>query len=423
MNDEDIEKLIQAEVNRQSEGLEMIPSENHTSPAVLAALGSRLTDKYSEGYPGMRYYGGCEVVDAVENIARDRAKALFGVTHANVQPYSGSPANMAVYYALVDPGDTVMGLHLYYGGHMTHGLKVNFSGTIYRSVQYHTGKDGYLDYDEMEEMAQKQQPKLLMVGATAYPRIFDWQRLRKIADISGAWLVADISHIAGLVVAGEHPTPVGIADVVTTTTHKTLRGPRGALILCNGNPSNPLRKVLRTHEDLPTLIDRAIIPGLQGGPHNHQTAAIAVALKEAASAEFKTYGQQIVKNAKTVASGLIGLGYHLVTGGTDNHLLLIDLTNKKISGIEAEKALGRAGITANKNTVPFDPRSPFDPSGIRLGTPALTTRGMKEKEMEQIVLWIDQALSNHDNVKVLDGLRASVREFCRQFPLPGDKTT
>ncbi len=419
MKDSRISELIEAEVRRQSEGLEMIPSENHTSADVLEALGSRLTDKYSEGYPGMRYYGGCEVVDAVENEARDRAKSLFGVSHANVQGYSGSPANQAIYYALVNPGDTVMGLHLYYGGHMTHGLKVNFSGVYYRSVQYHTGKEGYLDYDEMEKMAKTEQPKLLMVGATAYPRIFDWKRLRKIADLCGAWLVADISHIAGLVVAGEHPSPVGIADVIMTTTHKTLRGPRGALILCNGNPSNPLKKVERTKENLPTLIDRAIIPGLQGGPHNHQTAAIAVALKEAATPEFKEYGRQIVKNAKTLANGLNDLGYHLVTGGTENHLLLIDLTNKGISGMEAERALGKAGITVNKNTVPFDPRSPFDPSGIRLGTPALTTRGMKEGEMSQIVEWIDQAIASHNDDKALAKLRLAIQDLCQHFHLPG----
>jgi glycine hydroxymethyltransferase len=400
----------------------MIPSENHTSGEVLKALGSRLTDKYSEGYPGMRYYGGCECVDAVENLARDRAKKLFGVSHANVQPYSGSPANQAVYFALVDPGDTIMGMHLYYGGHMTHGLKVNFSGTLYNSVQYHTGKDGYLDYGEMTKMVKTEKPKLIFVGATAYPRIFDWAKLREIADISKAWLVADIAHIAGLVVAGAHPSPVGYADVITTTTHKTLRGPRGAMILCNGNPSNPLKAVERKPENLPTLIDRAIIPGLQGGPHNHQTAAIAVALYEAAQPSFKKYGQQIVKNAKTLAEELLKKDYKLVTGGTDNHLLLIDLTNKKIIGADAEKALGRAGITVNKNTVPFDPRSPFSPSGIRLGTPALTTRGMKEKEMVQIAQWIDEAIANPQNSKKLAGLKRQIREFCKQFPLPSDNS-
>src|SRR3989344_5428485 len=267
--DPEIFNLIQKETERQSEGLEMIPSENHTSTAVLEALGTRLTDKYSEGYPGMRYYGGCENVDEVENIARDRAKKLFCVDHANVQPYSGSPANLAVYFALLDPGDTVMGMHLYFGGHMTHGLKVNFSGKWFNSVQYHTGKDGYLDYDELAKMAKKEKPKLLIAGATVYPRIFDWKLLRQIADSCGAWFLADVSHIAGLIVAGAHPSPVGYAHVVMTTTHKTLRGPRGAMILCNGNPSNPLKAAERTAENLPTLIDRAIIPGLQGGPHNH----------------------------------------------------------------------------------------------------------------------------------------------------------
>jgi glycine hydroxymethyltransferase len=418
MIDEEIEALIAAETKRQTDGLEMIPSENHTSPEVLKALGSRLTDKYSEGYPGMRYYGGCEVVDKVENLARDRAKTLFGVDHANVQPYSGSPANQAIYFALVDPGDTVMGMALYFGGHMTHGLKVNFSGTYYNAVQYKTGKDGYLDYEAMAAQVEAEKPKLLFVGATAYPRIFDWQKLREIADLSGAWLVADTSHITGLIVAGEHPSPVGIADVTMTTTHKTLRGPRGAIILCNGNPSNPLKKAERTKENLPTLIDRAIIPGLQGGPHNHQTAAIAVALREAAMPEFKAYGQQIVKNAKKLAAQLTGKGYQLVTGGTDNHLLLIDLTNKKLSGAEAERALGKAGITVNKNTVPYDPRSPFDPSGIRLGTPALTTRGMKESEMEQVAEWIGQAITNQNDDTKLAKIQTEVHEFTKAFPLP-----
>jgi len=420
MKDKVIEKLIRAEAARQREGLEMIPSENHTSADVLTALGSRLTDKYSEGYPGMRYYGGCEVVDEVENLARDRAKALFGVSHANVQPYSGSPANLAVYFALVDPGDTVMGMDLYYGGHMTHGLKVNFSGKWFHSVQYRTGKDGYLDYDAMAALVEQNRPKLIFVGATAYPRIFDWKRLRQIADLCGAWLIADISHIAGLIVAGVHPSPVGIADVVTTTTHKTLRGPRGAMILCNGNPSTPLKKAERTRENLPTLIDRAIIPGLQGGPHNHQTAAIAVALQEASQPEFKAYGQQIVKNAKALAKTLTSKGYELVTGGTDNHLLLIDLTNKGIIGADAETALGLAGITVNKNTVPFDPRPPFSPSGIRMGTPALTTRGMKESDMEQVAEWIDQAISRHGDDTALQKLHAEVTDFTHAFPLPGE---
>lgn len=419
MTDEEIRALIDLEIKRQAEGLEMIPSENHTSQEVLNALGSRLTDKYSEGYPGMRYYGGCEVVDKVENLARDRAKALFGMDHANVQPYSGSPANMAVYFALVDPGDTVMGMALYFGGHMTHGLKVNFSGTYYHSVQYQTGKDGYLDYEAMAKQVEAEKPKLIFVGATAYPRVFDWQKLREIADLSNAWLIADTSHITGLIVAGVHPSPAGIADVITTTTHKTLRGPRGAIILCNGNPSNPLKKAERTRENLPTLIDRAIIPGLQGGPHNHQTAAIAVALREAATPEFKEYGKQIVKNAKTLAEHLNNKGYQLVTGGTDNHLLLIDLTNKKLKGAEAERALGAAGITVNKNTVPFDPRPPFDPSGIRLGTPALTTRGLKEAEMEQVANWIDRAIIAKADEAKLATIHEEIREFSKAFPLPG----
>lgn len=419
MEDKEIEELIAAEVRRQSEGLEMIPSENHTSGDVLQALGSRLTDKYSEGYPGMRYYGGCEIVDKVENLARDRAKALFGVDHVNVQAYSGSPANMAVYFALADPGDTVMGMELYFGGHMTHGLKVNFSGKWFHSVQYQTGADGYLDYDKMAEQVQESKPKLIFVGATAYPRIFDWKKLRAIADLVGAFLIADISHIAGLVVAGAHPSPAGIADVITTTTHKTLRGPRGALIMCNGRASNPLKKAERTRENLPTLIDRAIIPGLQGGPHNHQTAAIAVALREAATPAFKEYGQQIVKNAKVLAGELTGRGYRLVTGGTDNHLLLIDLTNKDIKGKDAEAALGKAGITVNKNTVPFDPRPPFDPSGIRLGTPALTTRGLREAEMQQVAEWIDAALSRRTDDEALAKIRAAITEFTKQYPLPG----
>ena len=418
MKDVAIAKLIDQETARQRDGLEMIPSENHTSGDVMAALGSRLTDKYSEGYPGMRYYGGCEYVDAVENLARDRAKALFGVDHVNVQAYSGSPANQAVYFALCDPGDTVMGLALYYGGHMTHGLKVNFSGTLYNSVQYQTGKDGYLDYEAIGTLAMANKPKLLVVGATAYPRVYDWQKLRDIADGCGAFLLADISHIAGLVVGGQHPSPIGIADVVTTTTHKTLRGPRGALIMANGNPSTPLKKVERTRENIPTLIDRAIIPGLQGGPHNHQTAAIAVALHEASQPAFKDYAAQIVKNAQRLATRLDAKGYQLVTGGTDNHLLLIDMTNKDVTGKEAENALGAAGITVNKNTVPFDPRPPFDPSGIRLGTPALTTRGLKESEMDLVADWIDAAITHRGDAKKLAALHEEVTALTKNFPLP-----
>ncbi len=415
--DPEIAQLIEAEVARQRDGLEMIPSENFTSPAVLEALGSRLTDKYSEGYPGKRYYGGCEFVDQIEDIARERAKTLFGVSHANVQAYSGSPANLAVYYALVDPGDTVMGLELYYGGHMTHGLKVNFSGKWFNSVQYRTDQDGYLDYEAMAELVRQHKPKLIFVGATAYPRIFDWQKLRTIADICSAFLVADISHIAGLIVAGAHPSPAGIADVITTTTHKTLRGPRGALILCSGNPSNPLKAMERSRENLPTLIDRAIIPGLQGGPHNHQTAAIAVALREAATPEFKMYGQQIVKNAKRLAEVLTTGGLRLITGGTDNHLILADVTPLGLTGKQAEELLGQVEITVNKNTIPFDPRKPFDPSGIRLGTPALTTRGFTEQNMSEVGELIIGALKHPGDDAVLNDIRKKVRGLTTAHPL------
>lgn len=418
MNDTQITQLIEAEERRQSEGLEMIPSENHTSGGVLAALGSRLTDKYSEGYPGMRYYGGCENVDAVENLARDRAKELFGSTHANVQAHSGCPANLAAYYALLDPGDTLMGLSLVHGGHMTHGLKLNFSSTFYNSVQYHVNKEGYIDIDEMYSLAKEHKPKLIIAGGSAYARVYEWAKYKEVADSVGAYLLADMSHVAGLVAGGVYPSPVGIADVVTTTTHKTLRGPRGALILANGLPSNPLKKPERTRENIPSLIDRAIIPGLQGGPHNHQTAAIAVALKEAMQPEFKVYAKQVMVNAEVLGEELMTRGFNLVTGGTDSHLLLIDLTNKNISGKEAEKALGKAGITVNKNTVPFDPRSAFDPSGIRLGTPALTSRGMKEQEMKQIAEWIDQAIQNANDEKKLNALSNTIRQFALGFPLP-----
>ena len=419
-SDSEIYQLIQKEVARQNDGLEMIPSENHTSQGVLEALGSRLTDKYSEGYPGMRYYGGCENVDAVENLARDRAKELFGASHANVQPHSGCPANLAVYYALLDPGDTLMGLSLTHGGHMTHGLKLNFSSTFYKSVQYGCRPDGYIDLDQMRALTHYPKPKLIMTGGSAYPRVYEWAKYREIADEVGAWLVADMAHVAGLVAGGVYPNPVGIADVVTTTTHKTLRGPRGAIILCNGNPSNPLKKAERTKENIPTLIDRAIIPGLQGGPHNHQTAGIAVALKEALQPEFKTYAKQILANAQVLAEELLRRGFELVTGGTDSHLLLINLTNKSVSGKEGEKALGLAGITVNKNTIPFDPRSPFDPSGIRLGTPALTTRGMKEGEMRTIAGWIDEAIVNFKDEEKLKKIREEVKEMTKRFPLyPG----
>ncbi|MEK9155550.1 MAG: serine hydroxymethyltransferase [Patescibacteria group bacterium] len=417
-NDQDIANALQHELQRERTGLEMIPSENFVSSDVLAALGSIGTNKYSEGYPGKRYYGGNEHIDVIENIARDRAKALFGVTHANVQPYSGSPANQAVCFGLLNPGEKLMGLHLSYGGHLTHGWGVNFSGRYYTAVQYTTKPDGWLDYDALAEQVKTEQPKLIFVGATAYPRIFDWSAFRTIADSVGAYLVADISHIAGLIVAGAHPSPVGIADVITTTTHKTLRGPRGAMILCNGEPSEPMKQPPELSKKyLPTIIDRAVFPGLQGGPHNHQTAAIAVALKEAATPDFKVYGQQIVKNAQALADALNAKGYSLVTGGTDNHLLLIDLTNKELTGNTASDALDRAGITVNKNTVPNDPRKPWDPSGIRLGTPALTTRGMKEADMIRIASWIDDVLTHCDSADKLSAIKSEVEEFTNGFPL------
>lgn len=416
--DPDIYNLIQKEVARQEEGLEMIPSENHTSGAVLEALGSRLTDKYSEGYPGMRYYGGCENVDAVENLARDRAKELFGADHANVQPHSGCPANMAVYFALCEAGDTVMGLKLFHGGHMTHGLKVNFSGTLYNSVQYGCREDGYIDIDEMRRLAREHKPKLIVSGGSAYPRTYEWDKYQEIADEVGAFHLADMSHVAGLVAGGVHPNPVGIAHVVTTTTHKTLRGPRGAMVLSNGNPSTPLKAVEKTAENIPTLIDRAVIPGFQGGPHNHQTAAIAVALKEAMQPAFKTYARQVVTNAKALADELIAKGYELVTGGTETHLLLINLNNKNVTGKQAEAALGKAGITVNKNTIPHDPRKPFDPSGIRMGTPALTTRGMKEEQMKLVANFIDRAINSIEDEATLNRVHEEVKEMCKSFPLP-----
>lgn len=416
--DLEIAKQIQNELNRQRHGLEMIPSENFVSRAVLEALGSVGTNKYSEGYPGKRYYGGNQYVDEIENLARERAKTLFGVNHANVQPYSGSPANQAVCFALLNPGDKLMGLHLFYGGHLTHGWNVNFSGVYYTAVQYTTNKSGWLDYDALAAQVTQEKPRLLFVGATAYPRIFDFPKLSEIAKSVDAYLVADISHFSGLVISGDHPSPVEHADVVTTTTHKTLRGPRGAMILCNGEPSEPLKAPpQRSRKYLPTLIDRAVFPGLQGGPHNHQTTAIAVALKEAATPEFKQYGHQIVRNAKALAEALLAEGCALITGGTDNHLILADVTPFNITGKQAERMLDEIGITVNKNTIPFDPRKPFDPSGIRLGTPALTTRGFTEGDMRVIGRTIAQTLKNPASDDVKNRARETVRELTAKYPL------
>jgi len=407
--DAQIADLIEKESERQKTSLEMIPSENHTTPAVREALGSLLTDKYAEGYPGKRYYAGLEFYDKIEDICRERANAVFGTVHANVQPYSGSPANHAVYFATLNPGDTVMGMSLPHGGHLTHGWKVNFSAKYYNSIQYGVNeKDHLINYEEAERLAKENKPKLIWVGATAYPRIFDWERFSKIADSAGAYLAADISHIAGLVAAGVHSSPVPYVHIVTTTTHKTLRGPRGAMIMVT-------KKGIEKDPELPQKIDKAIFPGLQGGPHENSIAAIAVALKEASSSEFKQYGMQIVKNAKALADELIRHGFKLISGGTDNHLILIDLQNKNIMGAEAQIRLEKAGITANKNSIPFDPNPPFKPSGLRLGTPAVTTRGMKEEEMKKIAGWINDVINDSGNC---DRIKSEVKDLCLKFPLP-----
>jgi len=386
--DPKIYELIEAEKQRRREGLEMIPSENHTSPSVLEALGSILTDKYSEGYPGKRYYGGNEFFDKIENLAIERAKKAFGVPYANVQPYSGSPANFAVYLAVCEFGDTIMGQNLPDGGHISHGWKVNVTSKIFRSVPYHVKNDGYIDLEEVKNLALQNKPKLIWCGATAYVREFPFEEISKIADEVGAYFVADIAHIAGLVVAGAHKSPVDFAHIITTTTHKTLRGPRGGVIMVT-------EKGLRKDPELGEKIDKAVFPGgVQGGPHNHQTAAIAVALDEALRPEFKEYGKQVVKNAKALAEELMKKGVKLVSNGTDNHMILIDLTpGGPGRGIFLQEALDMAGITVNKNTIPADPSTPFYPSGVRLGTPAITTRGMKEKEMEVIADWIAQVVN------------------------------
>ena len=408
--DPEIAQLVAAEERRQRDCLRLIPSENYVSHAVLAATGSVLTNKYSEGYPGKRYYEGQVYIDQVETLAIERAKSLFGAAHANVQPYSGSPANLAVYLAFLQPGDTVMGMHLASGGHLTHGWNVSITGKYFRSVQYTVAKDsGRIDYDAVRDLARAEKPKLLWAGGTAIPRLIDFAAFAEIAREVGAVFVADIAHIAGLVAAGAHPSPVPHADVVTTTTHKTLRGPRGGMILCRAEHAK--------------AIDRAVFPGLQGGPHNHTTAGIAVALREAATPAFKQYGQQIVKNAQALAAGLLERGFDLVSGGTDNHLILCDLTSKNVPGKVAARALDRAGIVCNYNTVPFDPRKPFDPSGIRLGTPAVTSRNMDESDMRQVAEWIDQVVSKPDDEALGSKIRGAVTELCRKHPAPGISVT
>ncbi len=424
--DNDLFELINQELERQQNGLEMIASENYVSKNVLKAMGSILTNKYSEGYPGQRYYGGNEFIDQIENLGREYTKKIFQVDHANLQPYSGSPANQAVYFALCEPGDKIMGMNLLYGGHLTHGWKVNFSARFYKSIQYTTDKNGWLDYDAIQALVHKEKPKLVFVGATAYSRIIDFEKLAQIAHVENAFLIADIAHIAGLIAVGLHPSPSKHADVITTTTHKTLRGPRGAMILCDGEKSNPIKKPepaigwRESKQNIPTYIDRAVFPGLQGGPHNQTTAGITQALFEVQQPEFKKYAEQIIKNAQTLAKELMNAGLKIITGGTDNHMILIDISPFKISGAEAETALEKAMIAVNKNTIPFDPRSPFDPSGIRIGTPALTSRGMKEDEMKQIGQMIIKVLKNHQKEETLNQTKKQVKDLCDKFPLYSD---
>lgn len=402
--DPEIARLIDAERDRQEGRLELIASENFVSPAVMAAMGTCLTNKYAEGYPGKRYYGGCEWVDEVEELARRRARALFNADHANVQPHSGAQANMAAYFALLEPGDTVMGMNLSHGGHLTHGSPVNFSGSLYKFVAYGVDPDSHrIDFDAVAGLAREHHPRMIVAGASAYPRTLDFAAFRRIADEVGAFLMVDMAHIAGLVAAGLHPNPVDHAQMVTSTTHKTLRGPRGGLILCG--------------EEHARAVDKAVFPGIQGGPLMHVIAAKAVCLQEAALPEFRSYQQAIVANARALAGGLVRRGFRLVSGGTDNHLILVDLTTKGLTGKEAETILDSVGITTNKNVIPFDQQSPFVTSGLRLGTPAVTTRGMGESEMEEIASLIDTALAGRQDPAQLRSVNGKVEELCAAFPL------
>ena len=402
--DPEIADIIEKETQRQQNKLEMIASENFTSKAVMEAQGSVLTNKYAEGYPGRRYYGGCEFVDMAENLAIGRAKKLFAAEYVNVQPHSGSQANMGVYFAALNPGDKVLGMNLAHGGHLTHGSPVNISGKYFQFIPYGVSREtGYIDYDEVEALAEEHKPRMIVAGASAYPRIIDFVRLSGIAKKVGAYFMVDMAHIAGLVAAGIHPSPVPVADFVTTTTHKTLRGPRGGMILCK--------------EEYAKIIDKAIFPGTQGGPLMHVIAAKAVCLKEALTQEFKEYQNQVVKNAATLAKALLDRGYNLVSGGTDNHLILVDLRNKNLTGKVAEKMLDDVGITVNKNAIPFDPEKPNITSGIRIGTPALTSRGMKEQEMEKIAELIDEALSHGSDELHRAKVSKAVKSLCDAFPL------
>ena len=405
-SDPEIAQQIEKEVKRQHEGLEMIASENFVSRAVLEAAGTVFTNKYAEGYPGKRYYGGCEYADVVEDLAKTRAKRLFNADHVNVQPHSGSQANAAAYMTLLNPGDCILGLDLAHGGHLTHGHKLNFSGKLYRIVGYQVRKDTEtIDYDELETIAEREKPKVIVGGGSAYPRQFDFVRMRAIADKVGAYLMVDMAHFAGLVAGGVHPSPVPHAHVVTTTTHKTLRGPRAGLILCQ--------------QDFAAGIDRSVFPGQQGGPLMHIVAAKAVAFNEALQPEFAVYAQQVVTNAKVLAEAIAAEGYRVISGGTDTHVMLIDVFQKGMFGSEAEHALGEAGITVNKNAIPYDTNPPMKPSGIRIGTPALTTRGMKEPEMRVIAGWIAQALEHRTDAAKLRNLRGQVLEMAEKFPLYG----
>ena len=425
MQDKDVQQLIAAEEQRQREGLELIPSENYVTRDVLTAMGSIFTNKYSEGYPGMRYYGGQENTDKVESLAIERAKQLFKADHANVQPHSGAPANEAVYSAWLEPGDTVLAMDLGHGGHLTHGAPVTRSAKLYNFIRYKM-KDpttGEIDYDELRELARTHKPKIILAGFSAYPRELDYAKFAEIGNEVGALLMADMAHIAGLIAGGVAKNPFDYGfHVITTTTHKTLRGPRGGLILSKGTVSSPLRAPEKTLENIPTLIDRSIFPGMQGGPHEHIIAAKAVAFGEALKPEFKTYAAQIVKNASALADALLERGFTLVTGGTSNHLILADVYKSfGLSGDVVEEALDKIGLTLNKNSVADDPLPPFRPSGIRLGTPAITTRGLVEADMEKIAEWMKQAIDNHKDEAKLTAICEEVKAFALQYPLPSDK--
>jgi glycine hydroxymethyltransferase len=405
--DPQLAQAIASERGRQEDHIELIASENYASPRVLEAQGSVLTNKYAEGYPGKRYYGGCEYVDIAETLAIERAKQLFGAAYANVQPHSGSQANAAVYFALLNPGDTILGMSLDHGGHLTHGAKVNFSGKFFKAVQYGLKPDGTIDYDQVERLAQEHRPRMVVAGFSAYSRVIDWQRFRAIADSVGAYLFVDMAHVAGLIAAGVYPNPVPFADVVTTTTHKTLRGPRGGLILA------------RPHADLHKKFNSMVFPGIQGGPLMHVIAAKAVAFLEALQPEFKTYSAQVVTNARAMTQVLQERGYKIVSGGTDNHLFLLDLIDKNITGKDADAALGSAHMTVNKNAVPNDPRPPSISSGLRIGTPAVTTRGFKEAEVRQLAGWIADVLDHMGDPAAIDKARAQVVAICKRFPVYG----